>query len=141
MSTLLACDHTVSGEEIHSRRCAGAYESWLQPIELIWARVKHRVAEQSKLGRSWQETAEQTKAALKAVTPELCQKMIAHTERLMNEWLQSDEAGSLKQYGSLEALSRLTPQQRAACTDLNVPDTVMTGVVDAEKENPVRMEA
>ena len=88
--------------------------------------------------QTWQETAEKTKAALKAVTPELCQKMIAHTERLMNEWLQSDEAGSLKQYGSLEALSRLTPQQRAACTDLNVPDTIMTGEVDADKEN--RME-
>ena len=56
----------------------------------------------------------------------------------MNEWLQSEEDGSLKQYGSLEALSRLTPEQRAACTDLNVPDTIMTGgEVDAEKENRI----
>jgi len=32
------------------------YESWLQPIELIWARVKHTVAMQSSRKRKYQET-------------------------------------------------------------------------------------
>ena len=31
---------------------APQYESWIQPIELVWAWTKHRVAEQAIRGRS-----------------------------------------------------------------------------------------
>jgi transposase len=72
------------------------YESWLQPIELVWARVKHDVATQSRVGRTWQETAQQTKAALKKITKELCGKIIRLTETMMDDWIESNDSGSLR---------------------------------------------
>jgi transposase len=116
------------------------YESWIQPIELVWARVKHEVATQSMLGRKWQETQEQTKIALKNVSSQLCTNIIGHTHKLMNEWLQTDTAGSLKKHGSLEALGLLTPAQRAKCTDLNVEDELRVGEAEEEKENRAAVE-
>lgn len=111
------------------------YESWLQPIELVWARAKHAVARQANSDRKWQETQQQMIDALQGITPELCTSIISHTETLMDEWLKSDEAGSLKRHGSLDCLSRLSPQQRSQCSDLNLPDTLLTGAVEDEKEN------
>ena len=106
------------------------YESWIQPIELIWARVKHQVATQSKVGRKWQETTDQMKVALSNVTGSLCNSIIGHTERLMDEWLESDAAGSLQQYGNIYTLGRLSVAQRRRLTDLNLDDTLIVG--DAE---------
>ena len=111
------------------------YESWIQPIELVWARIKHEVAQQARHGRTWQETAEQTAQALNNITPDTCQNIIRHTEKLMNEWLQTSGAGSLREHGSLDALSRLSPAARNLCTDLNLPDTLLAGDADANKEN------
>ena len=111
------------------------YESWMQPIELVWARIKHQVAQQAKAGRSWQECAKQTATALSKLTPETCDNIIRHTEKLMDEWLQTPSAGSLRAHGSLDALSRLSPAMRERCTDLNLPDSLLTGDEEAEKEN------
>ena len=102
------------------------YESWLQPIELIWGPAKFIVAKQSYDGRKWTETQSQTKAALKEVS-QFCPKMIQHTERLMDEWLQGEAAGSLKQYGSIAELAKLTPDQRHQCTDLNLEGSRLVG--------------
>jgi hypothetical protein len=35
------------------------YESWMQPIEVVWAQVKHQVARQARRRRKWQETQRQ----------------------------------------------------------------------------------
>jgi hypothetical protein len=80
------------------------YESWLQPIELIWARVKHTVAMQSSRDRKYQQTAEQTKTALSEVPASLCQRVIEHTEKLMSKWLSSPAAGSLSVWPTLGQL-------------------------------------
>jgi hypothetical protein len=72
---------------------------------------------QSKTGRTWQETAAQTRTALHEITPKDCGNIIEHTHKLMDEWLKSDAAGSLKRYGSLEALGDMTEAQRQQCTD------------------------
>lgn len=56
------------------------YESWLQPIELAWAQVKHQVARQSVLGRTNGDTDEQTAAALKGMNKQRCNKIIEHTQ-------------------------------------------------------------
>jgi transposase len=111
------------------------YESWLQPIELVWARVKHQVAKQSHSDRKWQETAEQTREALSGLSKELCASLITHTEKLMDEWLKTKDAGSLRQHGSLDALRLLSPTQRMQCTDLNLPDGLLTGDADEDQEN------
>jgi transposase len=113
-----------------------AYESWLQPIELVWARVKHQVATQAGRGRKWQETQEQTKVALKNIDEGLCTRIIKHTHTFMDEWLLTDEAGSLKKHGSLDALCKLSPADRTKCTDLNMEgDGLLVGGVEVDKDN------
>lgn len=110
------------------------YESWIQPIELIWAYVKHQVALQSHRLRKYQETAQQTRDALRTVTPELCGKYIARSERKMSEWLATSDAGSLqKRYGSLAAMVAAPHEEVAAA-----PDTAVENV--KEKENIVEEE-
>jgi transposase len=109
------------------------YESWLQPIELVWAQAKHAVARQARVGRTWQETMAQTKAALHGMTKKACADIINHTERLVNEWLESDEAGSLKHFKTLDRLSRATKAELDRCTDLNLPEGDLR-VGDAEEE-------
>ena len=108
------------------------YESWLQPIELVWARVKHEVATHACTGRTHQQTADQTKAALRSIDKNLCESIILHTHKLMEEWMKSSEAGSLSQFSSFESLAFATPQQRNRVTDLALPDSLIIG--DAEKE-------
>ena len=94
----------LMSEKKHELFYTPPYESWLQPIELIWARVKHTVAMQSSRSRKYQQTQEQTRAALSGITAELCSKLILHTEKLMSQWLSSPEAGSLSRWGTLSEL-------------------------------------
>ena len=68
------------------------------------------------------------------MTKELCQNIIRHTEDMMNEWISSDESGSLKQHENIHRLGRLTPSQRHAVTDLSLVDTLLTGDVNEEAE-------
>jgi len=96
--------HQLMSENKHELLYTPPYESWLQPIELIWARVKHTVAMQSNRSRKYQQTQEQTRAALSAITAELCSKLVLHTEKLMTKWLSSPEAGSLSRWNTLEKL-------------------------------------
>lgn len=102
------------------------YESWMQPIQLVWARVKHEVATQSKVGRTSDQTMKQTKDAFKKVDAVLCKDIIGHTEQLMNDWLKTDHTGSLKDH-TIISLSRLTPHHRSRITDLNLEDTLIVG--------------
>jgi hypothetical protein len=90
--------------EKHELLYTPPYESWLQPIELVWARVKHTVAMQSRRDRKYQETQQQTRAALSAISSELCASLTGHTEKLMSEWLRSPDAGSLGRWQSLAEL-------------------------------------
>lgn len=111
------------------------YESWLQPIELVWAQAKHKVARQASDKRTWQQTQEQARAALREMTPQACKNIVEHTHKLMDEWLQTAAAGSLQQHGSLDLLSRLTPEERARCSDLNLEGTALIGDAEEDKEN------
>ena len=74
--------------------------------------------------------------ALKKISGELCTKHINHTHKFMNEWLQTDEAGTLKKHGSLDALRALSPEERLKCTDLNMEgDGLLVGGVELDKKN------
>ena len=53
----------------------------------------------------------------------------------MDEWLKTSSAGSLRAHGSLAKLSSLSPAERERCTNLNLPETFLTGDVNADKEN------
>ena len=110
------------------------YESWMQPIEMVWAQVKQKVARQAERGRKWQETQRQTRVALSNMDAIACTNIINSTHKLMDEWLKTDAAGTLKQHKSLDALGRLSPKQRAQCTDLNLEDTEVVGDAPASVE-------
>jgi hypothetical protein len=73
----------------------------VQPIELLWAFVKNRVAGRATLNRSMTETREQTEEAFEAVTKMQCNNIVRHCHDWMDKWLQTDEAGDLQQCGSL----------------------------------------
>jgi len=135
-STLVA---QLMKEKGHELVYTPPYESWLQPIELVWAQVKLKVAQQARVGRKWQETAEQTRTALREMTPEACSDIIRHTENMMDEWLKTSAAGSLGRYGSIDALGRLSPEERDACQDLNLPDTLITGGDDQDPQAEAEM--
>jgi transposase len=84
------------------------YVSELQPIELIWAFTKGLVARQSHRSRSVHTATVQTRKAMDEVTAELCRKEIAHCHKWMEEFMQSEEGGSLQQFGGLKALMPLS---------------------------------
>ena len=111
------------------------YESWLQPIELVWAWAKHRVARQSHDKRTHHETAAQTREALSSVTAQLCHRLVEHTERLMDEWMASKDGGSLRRFHGLDELSRVPPEDLAACQDLSVEDSADVEEAEEDKEN------
>jgi transposase len=85
----------------------------VQPIELIWAYVKQVVASQYSLNRTIATTRQQTDDAFDTITPEMIQKRIAHCHKWINDFLQTDDAGSLKTFSTLEnliAADSSTPQ-------------------------------
>jgi len=111
------------------------YESWTQPIEMVWANVKHKVATQARRGRTHQEAAQQTRVALSSVSAELCQEIIRHTEDDMDAWLRSDDAGSLKRFGSLNALKAASAEDLAAVQDIAAEEGGEVEESSADKEN------
>jgi hypothetical protein len=119
------------------------YESWLQPIELIWARVKHTVAMQSRRDRKYQETQQQTRDALSGITGELCARIVGHTEKLMTEWLRSSDAGSLARWPSLAQLVAAKHEEVGKGPDLALENVDLVAaqsvkaVADASSEEEV----
>jgi hypothetical protein len=91
--------------EKHQLLYTPPYESWLQPIEMVWATVKKQVAMLARRDRKWQETQEQTRSILSKLTAEQCANIIGRVEKDMSAWLQSAAAGAhLGQWSSLEQL-------------------------------------
>ena len=101
------------------------YESWLQPIELVWARMKHTVSTQAFLGRTHQETAAQTYEAFDHIDSTLCASLLSHVRKLIDVWLQTDAAGSLQRFQSMSALMAATKAEIEAMHDLYAEDTAM----------------
>jgi hypothetical protein len=80
------------------------YVSDLQPIEMIWAFTKSIVARQSHRSRTAHACTVQTREAMEQVNADLCQKQIEHCHEWIKRFMQSEEGGSLQQFGSLQAL-------------------------------------
>jgi hypothetical protein len=90
------------------------YESWLQPIELVWNQAKQQVAQGARKDRKLHETEEATKAALQGITKEVCEKNIRHVQKLINVWLKTSDAGWLGAYKSFEQLVEASVEERDA---------------------------
>jgi len=110
------------------------YESWMQPIELVWAQIKRQVAMQSHRERKYQETAQQTRDALRAVTADRCASIILHTEKLMSAWLQSSDAGSLCAWPSLSLLVKAKHEDIAAHPDMALENVGGSKESDQEEQ-------
>jgi transposase len=93
------------------------YVSQLQPIELIWAFTKALVARQSHRTRSVDACAVQTRQAMDSVTAGLCEKEISHCHKWIEQFMKSEESGSLQRFSDLPALLNASPEQLKA-TDL-----------------------
>ena len=100
------------------------YSPDLQPIELLWAYVKNRVARKSRHGRSLTECRQQAEDAFESVTPMLCAKLIAHTHSWMDAFLQSDAAEDLAQCGSLAGVIQHLPLLQAKPAPPSIIPTV-----------------
>ena len=101
----------------------------MQPIELIWAYVKGIVASQYTLNRTLDQTREQTDDAFDTVTSGMIQKRIKRCHKWIDRFLQTEEAGSLQAFSSLDNLIAATSQQQhpsdidAVCTEEVESDT------------------
>ena len=105
----------------------------VQPIEMIWGQVKNEVAAQYTLKRTLDMTREQTDDAFNRITPTVIQKRIAHCHRWIHEFLQTEEAGSLRPFGSLQQLIA-TSSNTPMPSDLG-PPTFQE--VEAEEEEEI----
>jgi transposase len=88
------------------------YESWLQPIELVWNQAKQQVAQGARSNRKIEETEEATKAALRGISKQACGKTINHVHKLINEWLKTSDAGWLGAYNSFDQLVDASVEER-----------------------------
>jgi DDE superfamily endonuclease/Winged helix-turn helix len=107
------------------------YVSDLQPIEMIWAFTKALVAKQSHRSRTAHACAVQTREAMDQVTAGLCQKQIAHCHAWIQRFMQSEEGGSLQQFGTLQAL---LPLAEALQQSEEVPATPAPAAEDDEED-------
>jgi hypothetical protein len=73
----------------------------VQPIELLWAKVKRYVADRSTHNRSMTEAREQTEQAFEQVTWVFCNEVIKHCHCWIDAFLKTDEAEDLQQCGTL----------------------------------------
>jgi hypothetical protein len=110
------------------------YVSELQPIELIWAFTKSLVTRQSHRTRSVHETTVQTRQAMECVTAELCQKEISHCHTWIEQWMKSDNGGSLQQFADLSALTH-TPSEALKANDIAaIPPPAAEEEADEQEE-------
>ena len=99
----------------------------VQPIELLWATVKRKVAERATLHRSMTDTREQTEEAFESVTKMQCNDIVKHCHDWMDGWLSSDAAGDLQQFRTLAgvikhlSLIKATPDSSQPRCDDSAP--------------------
>ena len=111
------------------------YESWLQPIELVWNQAKQQVALGACRNRKLDEMEGATKTALRCITAQACLDTIAHVHRFIDAWLLTADAGWLRPFQSLEALVAASPDEREAAYRRFMDVGSEVGSDDSEKEN------
>jgi len=88
------------------------YESWLQPIEMVWADVKAKVRRLSSRQRKGEELQQQTKMALREMDGERLLKKVLRVHKDIDAWLLSSDAGWLQAWKSFDLLWRSTANER-----------------------------
>jgi hypothetical protein len=73
----------------------------VQPIELLWAKIKRYVADRSTHNRSMTEARQQTEQAFEQITKLFCNSVVKHCHDWIDGFLATDEAEDLQQCGTL----------------------------------------
>jgi transposase len=110
------------------------YVSDLQPIEMIWAFTKALVAKQSTRNRTVREAAIQTRKAMDQVTKELCKKVVGHAQKWMDQFIKSDDGGSLQQFADLKTLTAASIAMHQAAANDTAYTTWVPQTADEEEE-------
>lgn len=111
------------------------YESWTQPIELIWNQAKHEVAEGAHKNRKLEETQAAMKKALQGIRKEDCTRTIGKVHHEINLWLKKDDAGWLRPFKTLETLIAASAEERETAYRRFVNGEVVTEDEESTKEN------
>jgi hypothetical protein len=86
----------------------------VQPIELLWAKVKRYVAQRSTHNRSLTEAREQTEEGFEQITKLFCNSIVKHCHDWIDDFLSTDAAEDLQQCGTLAGVIKHLPLLTAA---------------------------
>jgi len=92
----------------------------VQPIELLWAKVKRYVAARSTHNRSLTEARQQTEEGFEAITKMFCNSIVKHCHDWIDHFLQTDAAEDLLQCGTLAGVIKHLPLLKAASTPISI---------------------
>jgi len=91
----------------------------VQPIELLWAKVKRYVADRSTLNRSINEARQQTEEGFEQITKMFCNSIVKHCHNWIDNFIQTESAEELQQCGSLAGVIKYLPLLKASSTTTN----------------------
>jgi len=91
----------------------------VQPIELLWAKVKRYVAARSTHNRSLTEAREQTEQGFEQITKMFCNSIVKHCHDWIDQFLLTDAAEDLQQCGTLAGVIKFLPLLKAASSSTN----------------------
>ena len=89
----------------------------VQPIELLWAKVKRYVAQRSTHNRSLTEAREQTEEGFEQITKLFCNSIVKHCHDWIDRFLATDAAEDLQQCRSLAGVIKHLPLLQLASTE------------------------
>jgi hypothetical protein len=93
----------------------------VQPIELLWAKVKRYVAERSTHNRSPTEAREQTEQGFEQITKLFCNSIVKHCHDWIDAFLKTEAAEDLQQCGTLAGVIKHLPLLKAAGGTASTP--------------------
>jgi len=93
----------------------------VQPIELLWAKIKRYVADRATHKRSMEEARNQTEEAFVQVTKMFCNNVVKHCHDWIDGFLQTDAAEDLQQCQNLGGVIKHLPLLKAASDPKNSP--------------------
>jgi hypothetical protein len=91
----------------------------VQPIELLWAKIKRYVADRATHNRSMTETREQTEEAFEKVSKMFCNSIVKHCHDWIDYFLSTDDAQDFQQCGTLAGVIKSLPLLQAASEPSN----------------------
>jgi transposase len=93
----------------------------VQPIELLWAKLKRFVAARSTHNRSLTAARQQTEQGFEQISKMFCNSIVKHCHDWIDRFLATDEAEDLQQCGTLAGVIKHLSLLRAARSAASTP--------------------